>query len=307
MKTAFNLDVVSAQFPCGAAWLANAMLELQLPLRHLWGFDTFNEWTVLEAGLWRYSAQHLPWRQTLASLRLEREFRFRDDMLPRFSHAFPWQLNMCTKVVLMVRDPRDALYSEWRRHLQNSGLATNIGFVDFLRQPFNDGPISNMDMLWLHCCSWLSFLQNNSKAVYLLRFEDWKRHPVKSLGDVCQWIGLMASPSELAFAAKASEVSHLQRIESDLLACNPASKQYNRAGQVEEWRGVWQHEWSAAFGGHWKPVLDALGYAAIQIDAVVQPAFSIDEVLDWRGLKDPDQLVYWKDVLATWNATCSAG
>jgi hypothetical protein len=305
MRDAFDMDVVSAQFPCGAAWLANAMLELQLPLRQLWGFDTSNEWTIVKPGLWRYSAEHLPWRQTLASLRMGREFRFRDDLHPRFSHAFPWQLDMCPKVVLMVRDPRDALHSEWRRHLQNNGLAANTGFVEFLRQPFNGGPISNIDMLWLHCCSWIAVLQSNSNAVYLLRFEDWKRRPVRSLGDVCQWIGLPTSPAELASAAQASEVSHLQRIESDLLAANPLSRQFNRAGLVEEWRSVWQSQWNAAWGSHWQPILDALGYPAIESEVAVQPSFCLDQVLEWRGLKDPDLLVYWKEVLTTPKSTCS--
>lgn len=306
MKTGFNLDVVSAQFPCGAAWLANAMLELQLPLRHLWGFDTSAEWAIVEPGRWRYAAQHLPWRQTLASLRMGREFRFRDDISPRFSHAFPWQLEMCPKLILMVRDPRDALHSEWQRHLQNNGLEARTGFVDFLRQPFNGGPISNIDLLWLHCCSWISILQSNSNDVYLLRFEDWKRHPVMSLGRVCQWMGLSVSPVELALAAEASDVSHLQRIESGLLTINPQGKQFNRAGMAEEWRSVWQRQWDVVWGSHWQPIMDALGYAPLlENNPVVQPSFCLDEVLDWRGLKDPDQLVYWKGVLATRSPICS--
>src|SRR6185369_11155352 len=100
----YTIEVISPQFPCGAAWLANALLELRVPLWHLWGFDTRQEWAVNENGGFSYAAEHLPWRQTLASLRLGRVFHFQDDIRPRFSHALPWQIDLGSPIILIVRD-----------------------------------------------------------------------------------------------------------------------------------------------------------------------------------------------------------
>ena len=125
-------EIVSPQFPCGAAWLANALLELSIPIRDLWGFDTAQEWSRNADGTYTYTASRLPWRQTLASLREGRSFNFREDISPRFSHDWPWQCGISKPVILMVRDPRDALYSEWRRHQRNLGLSSTVPFVAIL-------------------------------------------------------------------------------------------------------------------------------------------------------------------------------
>ena len=118
-----------------------------------------------ESGEGRYVAAHLPWRQTLASLQIGRTFRFRDDIRPRFSHALPWELPLSSRVVLIVRDPRDCLYSEWQRQRQNLHLPTAITFEKFVDQPFFDGPISIADMLWLHLHSWLAYRRAHPESV----------------------------------------------------------------------------------------------------------------------------------------------
>lgn len=294
-STIYTVDVVSPQFPCGAAWLANALLELQVPLPHLWGFETASEWEHENSGRSLYVAEHLPWRQTLASLEFGRSFTFRNGVVPRFSHAFPWQLDFCARVVLIARDPRDALYSEWQRHLRNERPASSVSFLDFLRQPFLGGPISVVDMLWLHLRCWLWMRDSTPSTLLLLRFEDWKRQPVDALDVVTRWIGMPCEFEALRHAAAASDVRRLLDIERTVTSSNPDARQFNRLGEPEEWRNAWLDQWTHALGAHWQPVLHALGYQPLPSTGAAPLMFDIAEVLAWRGMRDTAQVHTWRE------------
>lgn len=303
----FTVNVVSPQFPCGAAWLANGLLELQVPLTHLWGFETAREWEVSFDGASRYCAVHLPWRQTLAALQLGREFRFIEGVRPRFTHAFPWQIEPAKKTIWMFRDPRDALYSEWQRQRRNGDIPGSTTFPEFVRMPFLGGPVSMGDMLWLHLRAWQSVAQSCPDQVLLLRFEDWKRQPVASLAAVGRWLGVKASEDALQKACAASDVSHLQAIEQSLKLDNPHARQFNRRGSVLEWEGTWPREWYAAMGPEWNALLASLDYAPLQVmgkgdDAVCD----LPAMLAWRGLNDPQAVSFWESTFLPINTARKA-
>lgn len=293
MTAPFTVDVVSPQFPCGAAWLANALLELQIPLSHLWGFDTSGEWDCGLEGTSRYAAVHGPWRQTLASLRLGREFHFVEGVRPRFTHAFPWQIKSAQRIVWMIRDPRDALYSEWNRQRRNEGLSSDVDFPDFLRKPFLGGPTSVADVLWLHLRAWSVVARAEPERVLLLRFEDWKRRPAEALETVARWIGVRANDADLQRACAASDVSHLQALEQSLMLEDPRARQFNRRGSVLEWEGTWSRNWYRAMGSEWTALLDELGYAPPHAVGQGGAVCDLAAMLAWRGLDDPAARKYW--------------
>ena len=298
----FTVDVVSPQFPCGAAWLANALLELEVPLPELWGFDTSREWAHGADGASRYIAEDLPWRQTLASLRLGRVFTHRRDVRPRFSHFFPWQFIPAHCVVLIVRDPRDALYSEWQRHRRNLQLPPDVDLPDFLQQPFFSGPISMVDMLWLHLGSWLALRRQWAERIFLLRFEDWKHDPVGTLGNVARWMGLSPSDSELACAAAASDVRHLQEAEIALRKVDSNAREFNRRGMPLEWHESWKPTWHAALGPHWQRPLQEMNYSALAIEGKTKLTLDMASVFAWHGLKDPAEIARWTRILSCWSS-----
>lgn len=297
--THYTVDIVSPQYPCGSSWLANALLEMQVPLGHLWSFETAGEWEHGSNGDSRYVARHLPWGQTLPSLRLGRTFQFRRDVRPRFTHLFPWQLEPCRKIVLMVRDPRDALYSIWQWQQHNEQYPPSIPFVEYLASPFFGGPISIVDMLWLHLRSWLSLRGDESRQVYLLRFEDWKRDPVGELAAVTRWMGLDCEQSMLDRAVAASDVRNLHQIEREVARTTPGARRFHRLGQPEEWRVSWQADWTEALGRHWQTVYRALGYAPPSRFGSAATAFDLNEVLAWRDLTEPTLAQQWRHRLST--------
>lgn len=287
--------VVSPEFPCGAAWLANALLELDVALPELWGTDTAAEWEAERDGRHRYVARHLPWRQTLASLRVDRRFRFRRDIRVGFSHTQPWHHYTAAQTVLVTRDPRDALHSEWQRHRRILGVTDP--FEVFARKPFFGGPISVVDMLWLHLHAWQGERQRAPERHGLLRFEDWKRAPLDVLGETVRWLGIDATDADVARAAEASEVGHLLDIEQALAAADPTTRRLNRRGRPDEWREVWQPAWSEVMGAHWQPLLAGLGYAPLDATGPSVPCFDAVTVLRWRGIDDADRLRHWLDRL----------
>jgi hypothetical protein len=284
------IDAVSPQFPCGAAWLANALLELDVQLPDLWGFDTAAEWRHDADGSACYVAASEPWRQTLASLQPGRRFRFRRELQVRFSHAFPWQLEGAQPVILIVRDPRDALHSEWQRHRRNRGLDPAETLPGFASRPFEDGPIGNLDFLWLHLSCWLQL----ERPLLLLRFEDFKHDPPGALRRVCDWLRLDVTAAAIARAAAASDVSRLQRVETALQDADPAARQFNRRGQPYEWRQAWQPDWHRCLGPHWRGLLARLGYPSPLTDSGRPLDFVTAEALAWRGLASGSQADAWR-------------
>lgn len=296
-QPAFNLNIVSPQFPCGAAWLANALIELGVPLWELWGFDTRSEWALQGDGRYRYVAEHGPWQQTLASLQTGRLQLFDLSLQPRFSHGFPWQCDLSQRTVFIVRDPRDALYSEWQRQVRNRQVEAGTPFEVFLKRPFFGGPISHIDLLWLHLRSWLAWCQLNPTRFKRLRFEDWKSEPQTQLAEACHWMGLEPDPLELARAVAASEVNRLQKVEEQLLREDPGARQFNRRGLRYEWRSAWQTDWFKAFGPHWTALFDALDYDPNPLAGQWPLCFDADDVLAWRGLDSEAERRRWAEHL----------
>lgn len=292
------ITVVSPQFPCGAAWLANAFIELGVLPTELWGFDTAGEWTPQADGSLLYTDERLPWRQTLASLRPGLRRTFDANVQARFTHLFPWQLALPGPVVLVVRDPRDALHSQWRRQLHNREIDAATTFAAFCGQPFAGGPISNADMLWLHLRCWMERVASGSAI--LLRFEDWKRDDRLALGGLLARLGIVRMGAAVAQACDASRVEHLQAIERDVARADDRARQFNRRGLAGEWLLAWDREHHAALGAHWAPLLADLGYPPSPLQGAPAPAFDTAQVLAWRGLHAEPGAAHWSRRIGAW-------
>ncbi len=297
-NSSLSLHVVSAEFPCGAAWLANALLELGVPIRQLWGFDTAGEWQHEGGRLFRYVATHLPWRQTLASLRPGRLFAFRSGLDVRFGHELPWQAAASDRVLLIVRDPRDALHSEYRRQRSNRLLADGLDFPQFTAQAFAYGPVAHRDLLWLHGQCWLD--PPAGRRCRVLRFEDFKQAPQRCLAEVADWLGIAADVDTLDAAARASDVAHLLAVEAALAGADPAARRFNHRGLAYEWRERWPPDWHRCLGSHWSGQLSELDYPPLQSSIDLQPELDPDTFLSWRGLHEPGQRRRWRQRLFDW-------
>lgn len=250
--------VTSPELPCGAAWLANALLELGVPLWNLWGFDTRREWFADSCGGYQYVASDLPWLQCLPSLVAGREFHFDERFLVTFSHGWPEDVSAESAVVLFVRDPRDALYSEWRRQARNGGPTAGLGFAEFLKHPYYHHPFSFRDYLFRYLHAWKQALDGQRHLV--VRFEDAKLDPAGTLGKVAQFMSKPADEAALGLAASRSDFKNLKSIEDRLESEGRLSRQFNRSGTPYEHRTSFTNDMRQAMGNGFDELNEWLKY-----------------------------------------------
>ncbi len=299
----YDVDIVSAELPCGAAWLATALLELGVPLWRPWGIDDRGSWTQLGARRWCYRYPDSAWSRLLPGLVDGREFRLRPSPVPRFGHHWPGMLSACSRRILFVRDPRDALYSAWRRESRLGRVDSGCNFTTWVAGPYAHLPLSRAEYLRCYWQSWLH--ADDSADVLLLRFEDSKRHPQRSLARAAKFLGIAAPARALARACKAAD--HSRAAAADRALANAGIGPRMLAdGIAEEWRQHFTPAMHAAVGARFDVLCARFGYAVCAAPAdpchtpgdrvdphalavALQPAWASDD--DGKGQRFMDVLV----------------
>ncbi len=254
----FTVDVVSPELPCGAAWLGNCLLELGISLWKPWGLDTSGEWQRLGPFQYRYVHGPSPLQQTLPALITGREFRFLPQPVPRFSHRWPYTFPARNKVIFFVRDPRDALYSEWRRQQANGRLSQNVGFAEFVGSRYYHYPFSFRDYLLLFLRLWRSVLAEQEHLI--VRFEDYKADAMATLRRAVDFLGLTVATHEIHRAASRSDFSVAKKIEQERLAKKELLLELNRAGIRFEYFHSYQPGMHDSIGPLFDPIYKWLEY-----------------------------------------------
>lgn len=202
----YTIDIASPELPSGAAWLANCLIELGVPAWKPWGCDDAAHWCALEDGRWRYVGGDNGWSRVLPALRGGRTFRFRTGSCVRVHHTWPDVLPRARRHLLFVRDPCDALYSAWRRVEPEGDPAQS--FRAFCMAPYGHFPLSRVDYLRVFLRCWRSEAQRH--PLHIVRFEDYRRDAVATLGSVAGWLELGVDARTVAEAAAASTVDRVR-------------------------------------------------------------------------------------------------
>ena len=233
----YNLDVVSAELPCGTSWLASVLLECDCPVWNPWNVDMSLEWKHHGGNAYEYFYPGDPWSRVLPGLVSGRRFDFRADAVPRFSHATPGQWPLSQRLVLFVRDPRDALFSAWRR-AQNS--QTDV-------PPFEDW-VQHIDPTWqvprvaaylLHLATWKRYAELHNTPYLVIRFEDVKANARAEFRRVQDFLpGVLDSLAEVQIerALDKSTFDTVKSVEDQMLANGTFAQRINCAGQPHEYR-----------------------------------------------------------------------
>ncbi|MCF6263206.1 MAG: hypothetical protein L3J24_06440 [Xanthomonadales bacterium] len=128
---AYNFDIVSPALPCGAAWLASCLFEIEIPSWNPWGMNNTGDWQHSSENTFQYVPGNHGWKTLFPGLYDARTCVFRTSPVPRFHHSLPGVYPCKPKTVLIIRDPRDCLYSSWRRSLNGKTLSAE-GFCKFI-------------------------------------------------------------------------------------------------------------------------------------------------------------------------------
>ncbi len=256
----YDVTVASPELPCGAAWLASALLELGVPLWRPWGIDDTDAWIPLAGNHWRYAFPGSGWSRLVPALVDGRCFRLRTRPVPRFTHAWPGQLPVTPRVVVVVRDPRDALYSAWRR-ARRGGQPVPASFAGWAADEHRELPMSRAQHTRIWWQAWLTHLAGTPHRV--LRFEDFKRAPRAALRAMLAFLGVRTPGRAAARARRAAQHEHFAAAERTLLDRGVIATPTLAGGVPYEWRGHFTEADHASLGPGWDGLLAALGYEAM--------------------------------------------
>ncbi len=254
----YDVDVISPELPCGVAWLATALLALGVPLWQPWGIDDSTSWERETASRWRYRFAGSGWSRLIPMLVDGHRFRLRPWPVPRFTHAWAGLLPRAPRTILFVRDPRDALYSEWQREQRKNAQRVADSFSGFLRLPFRHLPVDYATYAQLFWRCWL--IAGAERPCLILRFEDCKRDPHRALTRAVRFLGLRVSARARAAACHAARHEHAAAADQALSAAGIGPRMLGD-GTADGWRTHFTPAMSAAMGSNFDPVCDAFGYA----------------------------------------------
>ena len=224
-----TVKIVSPKAPSGVAWLINALINLGIrvsrvsspsPGTFVRDNDGFYRLNEAETNL----KLHFP---VLAELE---KFTFREDVIVEWSHDWVANDDPSDDIFMFVRDPRDALFSLYKRR------NAEVGFNEFIRSLDFVTLLNQVDSWRLFIESWMSL-----GGITALRFEDFKQHPELNLSSFLSKIGIeqtdlesirRAIDSSRVENAKMVEEKYKQQIGTYFTSGSPL----NRKGMSFEWK-----------------------------------------------------------------------
>ncbi|HJW24564.1 MAG TPA: sulfotransferase [Rhodocyclaceae bacterium] len=139
-----------------------------------------------------------------------------------------------SKVLLLVRDGRDAVLSYYHWLKNFGGLESNLG--QFLTHGTKDEPLPPARAWSQFYSSWLT--RSADVATHVVRFEDLRNDPMGGLQAIVSFLGASRSDAELEQAIEACSFKAMQQQEAQAVAHSPDLGQGKimRRGEVGEWK-----------------------------------------------------------------------
>ncbi len=228
-----DFDIVSPELPAGSAWLVNCLLELNVAVWQPWDVAINGEWQRISANRYGYLKPNQQWHQTLPALKQGRVFDFQADLSGRASHRWASLTASNKRLILFVRDPRDLLFSQWRRNQFNvAGFSDS--FEQFLQSNYHHYPINQVDFLRLFLKLWQ--IESEKFNHVLIRFEDYKTNPDATLKKVLRFLQVERTDEQVELALSASDFSVVKQTEDELFERGVLQRKFNYASQPFEYQ-----------------------------------------------------------------------
>ena len=231
-----SILLVSPREPSGGSWLVNCLLELGVRVnlkpavdrawRNLYSHrDPSDMWVAAPDGRWRLHPRTEELKKWLPILERQETLAFREDVEALYVQDLPRPEFSCDRVVLFLRDPRDAIHSLYRR------IRPDMSLEEFLRFPHPETLLDAVGHWALFVKSWLG-----REHVYVYRFEDYKADATGLLTRNADDLGLEVPLEEITRAAAESSYEKARAAEERYRAEHPWDEEVAmRAGQVGEW------------------------------------------------------------------------
>lgn len=232
-------DVLIPAYPgSGHALLGNILLEAELNY-----FDPYTEVLSMD-GDSRPLIERVQYRQRLAaSAQKDVSGAAGGDRFVK-THLYPDEFETPKKIVLLIRDPRDAIYSYYNWRLGFSEEGEYGSFSDFLDRPNHCGnrPVADWTAFY---AAWLA-RQEQADSFAVLRFEDLKHDGAGALEPFRRLFAPMVDRLVISRAVRASSFVAM-RDHEDRHAANRDGPRIMRRGKVGEWREWFKGDLSRRF------------------------------------------------------------
>lgn len=172
----------------------------------------------------------------------------------RYRHAYDR-----SRVMLLVRDPRDSLLSEYRHRGKPGSFDSFLG--GFLHGPHN--PYDPFGPWGDHTRGWMDSAPASEGRLLVVRYEDLRQKTGRTLHEILDFLGVRAAPGRVEKAVSHNEIEQLGRREERAKAGRKGLPEKDRmvyTGLVEGWRELLSEPQVAAIQRSWGDVLERLGY-----------------------------------------------
>lgn len=230
-----KIFIVGSREPNGITWFANCLLEL--------GIKTYRTTPRVPAGMWRCCGDafvlhpdEAKLKKWLPALSRHSSFRFRDGIELEWAHAWAHSSFSGKKVIFFVRDPRDTLFSRYKRE------RANIEFGEWLSLPDSFTLLDKVRTWCIYNRLWLDLAESGTCPDFLIfRFEDYKRDPLQSLSRLLAFIGVEFDIASMQAAIAESTSEKAMEAERSYLRANAGSDglTINRGGMVGQWNSLY--------------------------------------------------------------------
>lgn len=217
-----KIYLMSPREPSGATWLINCFLEL--------GIKTYRKSST---DMWIQRGDHYVLsdheeilKKWLPALWDHPNFNFRNDIEIEWAHEWPTEDHDKYRVIYFTRDPRDSLYSRYKRE------APDQKFKEFILFPDVNTLLDKAHNWRLFNLSWIQHPDNQ-----IVRFEDYKESPIKVLTRVLDFLELAYSEADVQRALFASTFERAAEAEKKYRHKYPEDQELiNRSGTAGEWK-----------------------------------------------------------------------
>lgn len=215
--------IASSREPNGATWLINCFLALDVKC-----FRNVQDqmWKVQPDGSYVLSEDEKLLKKWLPALHYKKEFHFKKDLVLEWVHEWPQNKYLGQDIIHFVRDPRDALFSRYKRE------RPNLTYAEFIEFPDNNSLLNKADNWFL-----FNYLWSKVPDTLVVRFEDYKVNPKQLLISILNHLQLSFTDDEIEVALDMSTSDKASKVEMMYESMSSSGGQIvNQGGIVGRWQ-----------------------------------------------------------------------
>ncbi|MDD2656649.1 MAG: sulfotransferase domain-containing protein [Patescibacteria group bacterium] len=235
----------------GVAWLLNFFVENNILVYR--GKDIESTWKI-KNNIYNLRDEQQVLKQWLPCLSEKESIIFSESISIRWAHEFPDGKNSKQKTILLVRDGRDCIYSQFKREEKHLDF---LGMLKSGVEPFNLKPAET----WaLHNYLWLKKI--SKEKLFIIKFEDIKSDPFPVLKKMLNFLQIELTDDQIFKGIESSGFDRAKKAEEEYRQQAEVTqfKQVNRKGTVGEWKTIYGKKELEFFEGLPNYILKKLGY-----------------------------------------------